>query len=113
MKSCKTVAAISVLLITALFISFVRTSNDVVGSNPMRAEQLDESDSSGAQSNKAVVKDVVYGLEVKDAALFLTSLPLNGIDREQLKTRLAFEIPEGRTVEQLSLAAPLWNLVSL
>lgn len=53
---------------------------------------------------KAVVRDVVYGLEEDGRRLFLTTQPLDGADRELKRVELKFEIPKDGRVEELALA---------
>ena len=55
-------------------------------------------------SDKAVVKDVVYGLEEQDEHLFLTSQPLDGVDRQLKRVEVKFPIPQGARITELSLA---------
>lgn len=55
-------------------------------------------------SDKAVVKDVVYGLEEDGNRLYLTSQPLDGTDRELKRVSLNFVLPKGSEVVEMSLA---------
>src|SRR5579872_6272279 len=54
--------------------------------------------------DKAVVGNVVYGLEEEEGRLCLTSQPLDGADRELKKTELKFAVPKDDQVVELSLA---------
>lgn len=54
-------------------------------------------------SDKAVVKDVVYGLEEQDNELYLTSQPLNGEERQIERGKLKFAVPPGAIISELSL----------
>ncbi len=56
-------------------------------------------------AEKAVVRNVVYGLEQEDRNLYLTSQPLDGDDRDPKRTELKFVVPEGGEVKELSLAS--------
>lgn len=60
--------------------------------------------SSTLLSDKAVVKDIVYGLEADGSRLFLTSQPLSSSDRELRRSELKLAIVEGGRIVELSLA---------
>ncbi len=68
------------------------------------AEQNGTSDRATRSSDKAVVKDVVYGLEEERNHLYLTSQPLDGVDRQRERGELKFTVPQGAHVADLSLA---------
>src|SRR5262249_27875593 len=55
-------------------------------------------------SDKVVVKEIVYWLEVVDEHLFLSSQPLEGVDRKLERGQLQFAVPEGGRVVELSIA---------
>ena len=55
-------------------------------------------------SDKAVVRNVVYGLEEEDNRLHLTSQALDGADRELKRNAVDFAVPKGGAVVALSLA---------
>jgi hypothetical protein len=55
-------------------------------------------------SDKAVVRNVVYGLEQGEGRLYLTSQQLDGADRELKKAELKFAIPRDGEVDELSLS---------
>jgi hypothetical protein len=55
-------------------------------------------------SDKAVVKDVVYGLVEEGGKLFLTSQPLDGVERQVKRGALDFTLPEHDQVVELALA---------
>lgn len=55
-------------------------------------------------SDKAVVRNVVYGLQEEENRLYLTSQALDGTDRELKRTAVDFDVPKGGQVVELSLA---------
>jgi hypothetical protein len=55
-------------------------------------------------SEKAVVKDIVYGLEEDENRLYLTSQPLDGVDRQLKRVELKFAVPKNGRIVELSLA---------
>jgi len=56
------------------------------------------------RSDMAVIKDVVYGLEVEAGRFYLTSQPLGGADREKQRKELNVTVPADAQVKELSLA---------
>ncbi len=55
-------------------------------------------------SDKAVVRDVVYGLEEEENRLYLTSQPLDGNDRQLKRVQIEFAVPKDSQIVELSLA---------
>lgn len=53
---------------------------------------------------KAVVKETVYGLEEDENRLYLTSQPLDGVERQLKRVELEFAIPKNGQIVELSLA---------
>jgi hypothetical protein len=54
-------------------------------------------------SDKAVVQDVVYGLEEEESRLYLTSQALDAADQKAKRIELEFTVPEGGRVIEMSL----------
>jgi hypothetical protein len=109
-KKChgQTAAVVGIpLLLSAFYVGVLR--------NPLWAEDGPSADSQLAKepenpprkirsSDKAVVKDVVYGLEEQENRLTLTSQPLNGADRELKRVPVKFLTATNEQVVDLSLA---------
>ncbi len=98
---------------TTVFLSAVVTFSvcidaRLLGDNQPPREHVEESRKNPVgmvqKSDKAVVKDVVYGLELEKNRLHLTSQPLDGADRKAARKELEFTVPEGGRVVEMSLA---------
>lgn len=98
----------SILLICAVLTvwgcSHSLTAADDELPGPPAVEKSEKPTRKSLTSEKAVVKDIVYGLEESESRLHLTSQPLDGADRQIQRTELEFDLPENAQIVELSLA---------
>lgn len=97
----------TLLICTVLALGVSRNSlsaNDEPTKNQQPAGQTEKPTNKSALVEKAVVKDVVYGLEEDENRLYLTSQPLDGVDRQLKRVELKFVVPKDGRIVELSLA---------
>jgi len=95
------------LICAALFLSVCRNSLSA-GDDPSKTQQpagqTEKPTSTTSSVEKAVVKEIVYGLEEDENRLYLTSQPLDGADRQLKRVELKFAVAKNGRIVELSLA---------
>jgi hypothetical protein len=97
------VSIVTTVICTVLLLGMYGKSLLAVNDAPP-AQQGDTPARRIRSSDKAVVRNVVYGLEEEESHLHLTSKPLDGGDRELKRTELKFAVPNDGQVVEMSLA---------
>lgn len=97
------------LLICAVLTLCVPRNSQSADDEPAKHQQPAENPAEkptnkSAFAEKAVVKDIVYGLEQDENRLYLSSQPLDGVDRQWKRVELTFAgLKDGR-IDEMSLA---------
>ena len=98
-------APILICAVLALWICCISlAANDETAGNQQSAGQTEKPAKKTASVEKAVVKEIVYGLEEDENRLYLTSQPLDGVDRQLKRVELKFALPKNGRIVELSLA---------
>src|SRR5579864_9030358 len=99
------IATLLTCTVLALWLSrYSLSADDEPAKNQRPDGQTEKPTNKSASVEKAVVNDIVYGLEVDENRLYLTSQPLDGVDRQLKRVELKFAVPKDGRIVELSLA---------
>lgn len=108
MRLLITTALASIVLVFSIY----RGSLLAVDDNPT-AERTDRSPSKTLLSDSAVVRGIVYTIELEGDRLFLTSRPLVGDDRELKRSAVEFTLAPEDQIVDISLARMTRHLAGI